>query len=204
MANKSGRIGKGFEYDIRDILREKTGDQSFERVPSSGAYFGGANQVRAQTAREGLTEIMSGDLITPPDWRWVVECKNHEDVPYHQLFIGDSCRIMEEFLDQINTDAKTTGKEPLLFVKLRRKGYKLSKKVRDILEAGGVTPPQSKSSTIGVLVGERSEYCVEIQHFNHIQYSCDLPSESGTQWRFFDINIWLTELNQRASKNIDS
>lgn len=198
MTNKSGRIGKGFEYDVRDLLRETTGDQSFERVPSSGAYFGGANHVRAETARAGLTEIMSGDIITPPGWRWVVECKNHEDVPYHQLFIGESCKIMEEFLDQINQDSITNSKEPLLFVKLRRKGYKLSKKVKDTLESAGVAPPKSKSSTIGVVVAERSEHSEDIKHFNHIQYSCDLPTEKGTTWRFFDVNIWLTELNNRV------
>jgi hypothetical protein len=204
MSNKSGRIGKDFEYEVRDILREATGDLSFERVPNSGAYFGGANQVRALTAREGLTEIMSGDIITPPGWRWVVECKNHEDVPYHQLFIGGACKAVDEFLDQINVDAGTTGKEPLLFVKLRRKGYKLSKKVRDAIEASGEKIPQSKSSTIGTVVAERSENCGEIAHFNHIQYTCDLPSEKGTTWRFFDIDLWITEINKRSNKNIDS
>ena len=127
MGKKSKRFGNGFEYEVRDILREATGDKSFERVPDSGAYFGGANKIRAETARKDLVEMMSGDLICPPDWRWVAECKNYEDVPYHQLFLGNSCLIINEFLQQVNQDATTSGKEPLLIMKIRRKGWKLPK-----------------------------------------------------------------------------
>jgi len=198
MGNKSKRIGNTFEYEIRDVLREVTGDNSFERVPNSGAYFGGANQVRAITAREDLVEIMSGDLICPPNWRWVVECKNHEDVPYHQLFLGSGCKIIDEFLQQVSQDAETSSKEPLLFMKLRRKSWKLPTKVKKTLEAANIKPPQGKSSTIGVLVAERAEYAYDISGINHIMYTSPLTEDTCATWYFYDLDAWLEYVVERT------
>ena len=204
MSKKSKLYGKGFEYEVRDILREATGDKSFERVPSSGAYFGGANKVRAETARDDLVEIMSGDLICPPGWRWICECKNHEDVPIHQLFLGEKCNIIDEFLQQVSEDAQTSGKEPLLVMKYRRKGFKLSKKVRDQITSAGVQPPKSKSSTLGILVAERADYCFDITGINHIQYTGKLDEQYSATWCFFDLNAWLELIQDRQYKNIDN
>ncbi len=194
---KSKTYGKGFEYEVRDILREATGDNSFERVPSSGAYFGGANKVRAETARDDLVEIMSGDIICPPGWRWVVECKNHEDVPIHQLFLGEGSKTIDEFLKQVNEDGNTSGKQPLLVMKLRRKGFKLSKKVRDQIAAAGAKVPASNSSTIGIVVAERADYCFDITGINHIQYTGKLDENTCATWCFFDINAWLEYIEER-------
>lgn len=191
MGKKSKRLGNTFEYEVRDILREATGDNSFERVPNSGAYFGGANKIRAETAREDLVEIMSGDLICPRGWRWVCECKNHEDVPYHQLFLGDGCVLMDEFLQQVYQDAETSKKEPLLFVKLRRKGWKLPKKVKDSLVNAGIKPPQGNSNTIGILVAELADKCDDISGINHIMYTGSLENGTSVTWLFFDLNNWL-------------
>ena len=200
MSKKSKVYGKGFEYEVRDILREATGDNSFERVPSSGAYFGGSNKIRAETARKDLVEIMSGDLICPPGWRWIVECKNHEDVPVHQLFLGKNSKTIDEFLKQVSEDADTSNKEPLLVMKLRRKGYTLSKKVRDQITAAGVKPPSSNSSTIGIMVAERADYCFDIMGNNHIQYTGKLNEKYSATWCFFDINVWLDYIEERQYK----
>jgi len=197
MGMKSKRLGKGFEYEIRDILREATGDNSFERVPNSGAYFGGANKVRAETARDDLVEIMSGDLICPPGWRWVCECKNHEDVPYHQLFLGSGCKMIDEFLQQVNQDAETSGKEPLLFMKLRRKGWKLPAKVKKELQTADIKIPQGNSNTIGILVAERSDYC-DITGVNHIMYTGPLDENTCATWYFFDLENWLEHVIERT------
>lgn len=198
MGKKSKRLGKGFEYEVRDILREATGDNSFERVPSSGAYFGGANKVRAETARKDLVEIMSGDLICPPGWRWIVECKNHEDVPMHQLFLGKKCALMDEFLQQVYQDSETTNKEPLLFVKLRRKGWKLPAKVKKTLMAADIKLPQGNSNTIGIIVAELADKCDDISGINHIMYTGSLGDGISATWLFFDLNNWLEYVNERA------
>lgn len=197
MGMKSKRFGKGFEYEIRDILREATGDNSFERVPDSGSYFGGANKVRAETARKDLVEIMSGDLICPPNWRWVVECKNHEEVPYHQLFLGDNCATIDEFLQQVNQDGVTSGKEPLLIMKLRKKAWKLPTKVKKTLLAANIKVPQGKTSTTGILVAERADYC-DISGINHIMYTGPLTDTTCATWYFFDLNKWLEYVVERT------
>lgn len=204
MGSKSKRLGNSFEYEIRDLLREATGDNSFERVPSSGAYFGGANKVRAETARDDLVEIMSGDLICPRGWRWVVECKNQMDVPYHQLFLGDESKTVDEFLKQVSEDAKTTGKEPLLFMKLRKSGWKLPTRIKNILKESGAKVPVAKSSTVGILVAERADYCFDIAGLNHIEYTGLLSDDVAATWYFFDVNNWIKHVNSRtAKKDID-
>lgn len=200
MGSKSKRLGNSFEYEIRDLLREATGDNSFERVPLSGAYFGGSNKVRADTSRDDLVEIMSGDLICPPGWRWVCECKNQVDVPYHQLFLGDKCKIIDEFLQQVSDDAKTTGKEPLLFMKLRKSGWKLPTRVKNILKESEVKVPVAKSSTVGILVAERVDYCFDIAELNHIKYTGSLSPDAAATWYFFDVNNWIEHINSRTTK----
>ncbi len=204
MGSKSKRLGNSFEYEIRDLLREATGDNSFERVPSSGAYFGGANKVRADTARDDLVEIMSGDLICPAGWRWVVECKNQMDVPYHQLFLGDECKTIDDFLRQVSDDATTTGKEPLLFMKLRKSGWKLPTRIKNILKESNVKAPVAKSSTVGILVAERADYCFDIAGLNHIEYTGLLGDGVSATWYFFDAQNWIQHVNNRtAKKHID-
>ena len=95
MATKSQRYGKGFEYEIRDLLRETTELTEFERTPHSGAWVGGSNKYKAATSRADAVEILAGDLICPENWRWIVECKNEEDVPVHQLFMGESSKKID-------------------------------------------------------------------------------------------------------------
>ncbi len=199
MGKKSKRFGKGFEYEVRDILREATGDDSFERVPDSGAFFGGANKIRAETSREDLVEIMSGDLICPPGWRWVCECKNYEDVPYHQLFLGNGCKLIDEFLQQVHQDAITSKKEPLLFMKIRRKPWKLSKKAKDSFKEAGMKIPQSNSKTLGILVAELANKCTDIAGINHIKYTGSLENGTCATWLFFDLQNWLEYVNDRTS-----
>lgn len=200
MGKKSKDYGKGFEYEVRDILREATGIMSFERVPTSGAWIGGANAYKAQTGRDDVTEIMAGDIICPEGWRWTVEAKNHEDVPIHQLFLGEESKTINSFLAQVNDAAETAGKEPLLVMKWRRKGFTLSKKIRDTITEAGASPPKSNSSTIGILVAERADYCLDISGINHIYYTGKLNEQTSASWLFFDINNWLEYLNDRQFK----
>ena len=197
MSKKSKTYGKGFEYETRDILREATGIQSFERVPTSGAWIGGANAYKAEFGREDVTEIMAGDLICPEDWRWTVECKNWEDVSIHQLFMGKESKQINEFLKQVYDSAKVANKEPLLVMKWRKKGFKLPLRVRKLLENASVKPPTSNSITIGILVAELSDKCFDISGINHIQYTGNLDEKYSATWNFFDFNTWLEHIKER-------
>lgn len=194
---KSKRLGKDFEYEVRDLLREQTGIESFERVPTSGAWIGGQNSYKAQTGREDVTEIMAGDLICPPEWRWTVECKNHVDIPIHQLFLGEGCQSVDEFLHQLLQSSQTANKEPLLFMKWRVSGSRLPERIRKTLKENNIDEPKSNTQTRGILVAERIEHCEDISSLNHIQYSQDI----GIRWRFFDYYIWADYLNDRYNKS---
>lgn len=203
MGSKSKRLGKGFEYEVRDILRKATGDLSFERVPTSGAWVGGANVYKAQTGREDVTEIMAGDIICPKGWRWCVEAKNHEDVSIHQLILGNGCSQIDNFLKQVNSSAELAKKEPLLIMKWRRKSSNIPKSIKEALAKNNIPLPQNKTATLGILVAERYENCIDIQSINHIQYTGPINSDNtlSATWCFFDLNNWLVHLLDRQYKN---
>lgn len=197
MTTKSSRYGKGFEYEIRDMLRLATGIESFERTPSSGSLFGGKNAIKALKARDDAVDILSADLICPEGWRWCVECKNHEDIPIHQLYFGEECKMIDECLRQICADANTTGKEPLLIFKLRKKPYSFKKKFKDQLNEAKIKTPKINSVTTGIMVAELMENCGELVDMNHIQYTRKLEDGEFQTWRFFDFALWLKMVKPR-------
>lgn len=196
MASKAKRLGAGFEYEIRDILREATGETTFERAPGSGAFVGGSNAFRAKTLRADATECMSGDLITPPNWRWCIELKNHVDVPIHKLFLGDACPEVDAFLTQTDYTAALVSKQPLLMMKLRKSPATFGKKLKDAASAAGVPLPQTKTVTMGVLVAERAENCSDISSINHIQYT-GMVNGTVSTWCFFDLDAWIKTVVER-------
>ena len=195
MGKKSKRLGKSFEYEVRDILRQAT-DLNFERTPLSGAWIGGENTYKAEVGREDVTEIMTGDIICPKGWRWTVECKNEADVPVHLLFMGDNCEKVNSYLEQVYNDSQTSKKEPLLVMKYRKSGYSLPKRIKDVLLESNVEVPKTNSTTLGILVAELSNKCQDIANINHIYYTTQINNQS-TEWRFFDINNWIHYIKQR-------
>ena len=197
MATKSARYGKGFEYEVRDCLREATGIESFERVPHSGAWLGGKNAHRAETTSNAMAQVMVGDIVTPEGWRWVIECKNHEDIPIHQLFFGTECQSIDEFLGQVCDDANTINREPLLIFKVRKKPYSFKKKFVDTLKEAKIDVPKINSVTTGIMVAELMEYCDEMKEMNHIQYSRPVENGEFQTWRFFDFEQWLKFIKPR-------
>ena len=201
MGSKSKRLGKGFEYEVRDLLREATGIQSFERVPTSGAWIGGQNAYKAQFGREDVTEIMSGDIICPQGWRWTVECKNEADVPIHQLFLGDKCDKINEYLEQVFNSSMTAKKQPLLIMKYRKSGYKLPKRIVEILDEANVSAPKTNSVTLGIIVAEEVSNSYDISDLNHIYYTAVFSNNTKTSWRFFDIENWFKHINERQFLN---
>ena len=198
--SKSARYGKNFEYEVRDLLRDATGITSFERTPQSGAWIGKSNIYKAKTARADMVDIMAGDIVTPKGWRWVIENKNHEDISVHQLYLGEECKQIDEFLGQICDDAITTNKEPLLIFKLRKKPYSFKKKFTDLLKSAKIPTPKVNSITTGIMVAEIAEHCEDISKINHIFYTKKLEDGTEQSWRFFDFATWLTVIKDRQFK----
>jgi len=106
MPSKSKTKGNGFERDCCKYLNELTG-LNFTRVPNSGAFLGGKNQVRVEHLTEDQTLIFDGDIITPPEFKdWSIECKFYKDIAWKKLFQPEDAAQMNDWIEQ----AKVTSK----------------------------------------------------------------------------------------------
>jgi len=115
-----GKKGKRFERELVGILIEQFGE-GFERVPRSGAIFGGINKKRADNQRNDVKEILSGDIIVPTNFNFSIEAKNYKEFPFHQLFEG-KCSLLDGWIEQNNQDAELSGKKAIIFFKIDFKG----------------------------------------------------------------------------------
>ena len=121
MASKSKSKGKSFEREIANFLSDLYED-SFTRVPDSGAFTGGKNAIRRETLSEGQIRAHKGDIIPPDDWKYFnVECKNYADFSFHQLFTTGPVPLLEAWLEQL-MDAADPGDSNALIMRFNRKG----------------------------------------------------------------------------------
>lgn len=115
MPSASKAKGNTFERDACKVLSELF-DSNFMRVPTSGAFTGGANIFRVDSMTDTQRRIMSGDII-PGDTldRWKFECKSYKAISWHQILQGE-CKLLDKWLEQAYDD-----KLPwLLFFKISR------------------------------------------------------------------------------------
>ncbi len=120
MPSKSKTKGSTWERDVAMHL-SKLYQDSFIRVPNSGAYVGGKNAVRKDFLHEGQIRAMKGDIIPPLDWKYFnCECKNYADFPFHQL-VASECKQLEKWLSQI-LDCADPNDINILIMKITRKG----------------------------------------------------------------------------------
>lgn len=122
MASKSKSKGKGFEREVANFLSELY-DDSFTRVPDSGAFTGGRNAHRRDRLTEGQIRAHKGDIIPPDNWKlFNVECKNYAEFPFHRLLINESIPLLEDWLQQIKDASSDKNDVNILFMKFNRKG----------------------------------------------------------------------------------
>ena len=118
---KSKDKGKTFERDIANYLSELYED-SFTRVPQSGAYVGGQNAVRKEHLSENQIRGFKSDIIPPDGWGHLnIECKAYADFPFHQLFQHKEIPILNTWIQQ-TYDAADPGDFNLIIMKFNRKG----------------------------------------------------------------------------------
>ena len=85
MTSKSKSKGKSWERDVCVFLSKLYND-SFIRVPNSGAYTGGKNEFRKEYLTDEQIKLSRGDIIPPSSFcNFVVEAKNYAEFPFHQL-----------------------------------------------------------------------------------------------------------------------
>ena len=116
MSSKSK--GNIWERMVRDVLIEATGDHGFARVPNSGAI--GTNYRKSGNMGQEITDLMSGDIISPKNFKYSLECKSYHDIPLHLILYGN-CKLLDEWIEQASNDAKSANKKMLIFIKIDRK-----------------------------------------------------------------------------------
>ena len=122
MSKKSKQKGKSWERDVCIFLSELYND-SFIRVPNSGAYVGGKNEFRREHLSAEQIKLSRGDIIPPLKYPFfLAECKNYVEFPFHQLVAKDKIVLLESWIDQVEHDVTSDNDVWLLFIKITRKG----------------------------------------------------------------------------------
>ena len=120
--SKSKTKGKSWERDVCLFLSELY-NQSFIRVPGSGAFIGGTNQFRKETLSDEQIKLSRGDIIPPEHYPYfLAECKNYAEFPFHQLILMNSIALLDSWIDQVEHDMTSEKDVWLLFIKITRKG----------------------------------------------------------------------------------
>ena len=111
--------GNANENECVKILNERFGEGKFKRSPSSGAFVGGQNRERSENLSEEAKVTLASDIITPTNFRFIIEHKAYKDVSFWDLF-NESSNFFKWF-EQVQGDAIFAKREPILIVKFNRK-----------------------------------------------------------------------------------
>ena len=119
MPSKSKAKGNAWELEVAKFL-SATYNDSFLRVPSSGAFVGGKNNFRKTQISAEQLQGKKGDIHPPASWKhWNLECKNYADFPFHQLWYTD-VKILDAWIQQ-QKDVEDEGDLSLILIKISRK-----------------------------------------------------------------------------------
>lgn len=114
----SKQKGNRGELECVKILQSYFGE-GFSRTPQSGAWGGGQNrQLRENMSLEQKITLVA-DIMTPPEFNFVIEHKNYEKIELWDLF--NSSSNLFSWTEQVFGDADFVGKDPLLIMKFNRK-----------------------------------------------------------------------------------
>ena len=119
MPSKSKAKGNAWELEVAKFLTA-TYNESFLRVPSSGAFVGGKNTFRKTQIDSSQLQGKKGDIHPPEAWKhWNIECKSYADFPFHQLWVAD-VKILDLWIAQQH-EVEDVGDLNLIFIKISRK-----------------------------------------------------------------------------------
>jgi len=112
--------GSEFERKIAGIMNkafiEHTGlDKAFIRNIHSGAWYGGKNAHRAEGV--GDKDLNTGDITTPLDFIYTIECKHYKSPPAFKGFIDGKVSQWDTWIDQTEQDSATSGRSSMLIIK---------------------------------------------------------------------------------------
>lgn len=119
MPSKSKSKGNAWELEVSKFLTE-TYNESFLRIPSSGAFVGGKNTFRKSQIDAAQLQGKKGDIHPPEAWKhWNIECKSYADFPFHQLWTQD-VKMLDAWIQQ-QKDVEDPGDLNLVLIKISRK-----------------------------------------------------------------------------------
>ena len=108
----SKKKGNRVEREIAKILKGRF-NLEFCRVPQSGAV---ATVKKNTSLREDAKEILSGDIITPENFRFSIEVKSRKGFSFFDFFSEKS--ELKSWLKQAEEESEISNKFPLLIVKI--------------------------------------------------------------------------------------
>jgi hypothetical protein len=115
--SKSKNKGKRFETEVSKLLNKMFDTTEFARTPGSGAWSGGKNALKRQGVANYAVETLRGDLITPEDFPFTVECKHYKDRPSFDKILSGNESTLDKWLSEAEYDASNSNKYPLLIFK---------------------------------------------------------------------------------------
>lgn len=113
---KSKNKGNRNELFIANLFTERFG-QVFKRVPMSGAI--GTN-LSESNIRQDVKEILSGDIICPPNFRFNIEVKSRFNFNFWNLLNKEDGDI-DSWIKQAKKEAEISKKEFMLIIKINNK-----------------------------------------------------------------------------------
>lgn len=114
--------GKSGERELCKILEGYFGG-SFIRVPGSGAYVGGKNNVRKDVLSEGQIRNSKADIITPDHMpKFILESKFYADFPFHMFLTSPNVPILDGWIEQ-QKNIIDPGDFWMICFKINRKGW---------------------------------------------------------------------------------
>lgn len=116
----SKKKGNRWELQVCKMFGSAFNDE-FRRVPLSGGFVGGSNRFRNYFVNENAQSQLTGDIITPTWFNFIIECKNYNDSPklHNLLSIGD--RDLDDWLKQAKDEARTAKKDWLIIFNMTSK-----------------------------------------------------------------------------------
>lgn len=127
MSDKKGlnskKKGSRIELEFAKILTKRF-DKEFKRTPQSGAW---ATVNKDSQIREDAKEILSGDIICPPNFVFSIECKGRAEFNFWNFLNEETNHLeIDDWIWQAEQDASVSKKMPLLLIKInRRKPFSL-------------------------------------------------------------------------------
>ena len=103
--------GSSFERQVAKLLNDRLNTTEFSRTPGSGAF----------ATTHSLPDHLKiyGDLITPQNFRYCIECKKGYNNQNLYSLYNDSSEFWK-FIEQCHKDSKKCGKLPMVIFKQDR------------------------------------------------------------------------------------